>query len=164
MQFSLDLNQSTSASKGIYTNELALSYKKSVKLDNPDFLQINSSLKVSQILRTIWEVDQINIRESFYLLCFSNKLDLLGYYKVAEGGLDQVLVDIRIVFSTALLARSSSIVVAHNHPSGTCEPSSADRTLTRRLAEAGELLAIRLNDHIILTEDNYYSFRDEGYL
>ncbi len=162
MQTTLDFQNRNTRHKGIYANELTLSYKKAIRLEDPGFKQINSSLKVSQILRSIWDEDQLTIRESFYLLCFSTKLDLIGYYKVAEGGLDQVLIDIRIVFSTALLARSSSIVVAHNHPSGTCEPSSADRVLTRRLADAGELLAIQLNDHIILTEDSYYSFRDEG--
>lgn len=164
MQTTLDFQQDNGKLKGIYANELSLSYKKVVRLEDPGFKEINSSLKVSQILRLIWDQDQINIRESFYLLCFSTKLDLIGYYKVAEGGLDQVLVDMRIIFSAALLARSSSIVVAHNHPSGTCSPSSADRTLTKRLADAGELLNIQLNDHIILTEDSYYSFRDEGYL
>jgi DNA repair protein RadC len=73
-------------------------------------------------------------------------------------------VDLRLLFSIALLSRASSIVVAHNHPSGTLKPSEADKILTKRIVQAGELLSLNLNDHIILTKSSYYSFRDEGLL
>lgn len=57
---------------------------------------------------------------------------------------------------------NSRIAVAHNHPSGTLSPSSADRSLTNKIIEAGKVLDIQLLDHIVMTVDNYYSFRDEG--
>ncbi|TDS06797.1 JAB domain-containing protein [Sphingobacterium paludis] len=147
-----------------FANELALTYKKTEILADHQYHCINSSKKVAGLLRNIWDLDDLEIRESFYLLCFSSQLNLLGFQIVAKGGLDAVVVDLRILFSTALLCKSCSIVVAHNHPSGTLKPSGADRELTTKICEAGNLFDIRLNDHIILTADSYFSFRDEGLL
>jgi len=146
----------------VYSNELGLTYKKTIELDNPEFHKLNSSARVAGFLRQIWDNEDLLVRESFYLLCFSSGLDLIGFFKIADGGIDAVNVDRRLIFSAALLCRSVSIVVAHNHPSGTLKPSSADRVLTKLIDDAGEIMGIKLNDHIILTEDNYYSFRDEG--
>ncbi|MFD2965797.1 JAB domain-containing protein [Sphingobacterium bambusae] len=147
-----------------YVNELALTYRKSSVIVDMGCYSINSSAKVAALLRSIWNSDEMEVRESFYLLCFSSRLDLLGFQKVADGGMDAILVDMRLLFSTALLCRSASIVIAHNHPSGTMKPSEADRVLTRQVDAAGKLLNINLNDHIILTAKGYYSFRDEGLL
>jgi DNA repair protein RadC len=63
-----------------------------------------------------------------------------------------------------LQCKSHSIILAHNHPSGTRSPSQADRTVTKKIAEAAKIMDIRLNDHIIFTDDGYFSFRDEGLL
>ena len=72
------------------------------------------------------------------------------------------MVDMRLIMSSALLCNATRIAVAHNHPSGTLRPSTADRTLTNKIIEAGKVLEIQLLDHIILISENYYSFRDEG--
>lgn len=146
----------------VYANELGLTYKRTVELDNPALHKLNSSAKVAEFLRNIWDTEDLLVRESFYLLCFSSGLDLLGFFKVADGGIDAVNVDRRLIFSSALLCRSVSIIVAHNHPSGACYPSAADKAVTKLIDEAGEIMGIKLNDHIILTENGYYSFRDEG--
>ena len=164
MQTFLDFKELLNSNENFIINELSLSYKRSIQLNDPQFQQLNSSKKVSNLLRHIWDTDQLEIRESFYLLCFSTSLDLVGYQKISEGGMDAVLVDLRLLFSIALLSRATSIVVAHNHPSGTLKPSNADKVLTKNIVQAGEFLSIRLNDHIILTNNNYYSFRDEGLL
>lgn len=164
MQTFLDFKELLNSNENFILNELSLSYKRSIQLNDPQFQQLNSSKKVSNLLRHIWETDQLEIRESFYLLCFSTSLDLVGYQKISEGGMDSVLVDLRLLFSIALLSRATSIVVAHNHPSGTLMPSNADKVLTKNIVQAGEFLSIRLNDHIILTNNSYYSFRDGGLL
>src|SRR5690606_14749971 len=164
MQTFLDFKELLNSNEEIVVNELSLSYKRSIQLNDPQYMKLNSSLKVSNLLREIWETDQLDVRESFYLLCFSSGLDLVGYQKISEGGLDTVLVDFRLLFSIALLSRATSIVVAHNHPSGTLKPSEADKVLTNRIVRAGELLSLQLNDHIILSQSGYYSFRDEGLL
>ncbi|MCA5006135.1 JAB domain-containing protein [Sphingobacterium bovistauri] len=164
MQTFLDFKELLNSNEDIIVNELSLSYKRSIQLNDPQYMKLNSSLKVSNLLREIWETDQLDVRESFYFLCFSSGLDLIGYQKISEGGLDTVFVDFRLLFSIALLSRATSIVVAHNHPSGTLKPSEADKVLTKRIVQAGELLSLNLNDHIILTQSSYYSFRDEGLL
>jgi DNA repair protein RadC len=75
------------------------------------------------------------------------------------------VVDIRIIFKRALeVAGTARLVLAHNHPSGNLSPSEADRVLTQRIKDAGKLLDINLLDHVILAENGYYSFADEGIL
>lgn len=142
-------------------NEVILSYKKSPLLQSEDHKSLNTSLKVSEFLRNVWS-EELEIRESFYIACFNSKMDVVCYKKLADGGIASVMVDLRILFTTALLSNATSIVVAHNHPSGSLNPSFADITLTKKILEAGKVLDIVINDHIILTPDSYYSFRDNG--
>ena len=155
-------NSSPSTTLSI-AHELCLSYKKSVVLEASYCKGVNSSLKVSTFLRAVWH-EEILVRESFYILCLNAKCDVIGFRKIADGGIDAVVVDCRIVFSTALLCNATSIILAHNHPSGTLNPSSADRLLTTKIKNGGEILNIKVLDHIILTEDSYYSFADNGEL
>ncbi len=83
---------------------------------------------------------------------------------VSIGTLTQSLVHPREVYADAIADRAAGIVVAHNHPSGTLEPSRADRTVTDRLREVGDLVGIELLDHVILSPEGYFSFSDEGLL
>ncbi|MGJ1204365.1 JAB domain-containing protein [Sphingobacterium lactis] len=89
-------------------------------------------------------------------------MDVIGYRKIADGGLDTVMVDMRLIMSSVLLCNATRIAVAHNHPSGTMRPSASDRSLTNKIIEAGKVLDIQLLDHIVMTTNSYYSFRDEG--
>ncbi|MEC3881993.1 JAB domain-containing protein [Parapedobacter sp. 10938] len=91
-------------------------------------------------------------------------VQLTGFFKIADGVIDAVPVDIRTLFTSALLSGANKIVLAHNHPSGTLRPSPADMNLTNKAVNAGELLDIEILDHIIITENSYYSFKDEGLL
>ena len=80
---------------------------------------------------------------------------------MSVGGLTSAVADIRLLFGTALKILATGIVISHNHPSGNTRPSLQDRNLTKQVKEAGELLDIKLLDHIILTPENqYYSFAD----
>ncbi len=82
---------------------------------------------------------------------------------ISLGTLNANLVHPREVFYPAIKKLSASIIVLHNHPSGEVDPSEADRILTQRLAEAGKLLGIDLQDHIIFDRgEKYYSFKNEG--
>ncbi|MCB9320589.1 MAG: DNA repair protein RadC [Lewinellaceae bacterium] len=80
------------------------------------------------------------------------------------GGLASTVVDVRIVFKKALDHRATSMIVAHNHPSGNLQPSQEDRRITRQLVEAGKVLSIPVRDHLIVTGRGYFSFADEGLL
>jgi len=90
--------------------------------------------------------------------------NVLGYYKVSEGGITGTVVDIRLVFSTVLKSLATGIVLIHNHPSGNIWPSKKDVELTRKIKKAGEILDITVCDHIIVTPERYYSFADNGEL
>lgn len=148
--------------KNFIANELKLSYHRNVKLSIDDFKCINNSRLMDRKFRMIWDLEEFEIRESFYALYFNTKLDVVGYRKIADGGIDSVMVDMRLIMSSALLCNATRIAVAHNHPSGTMMPSSADRSLTNKIIEAGKVLDIQLLDHLVLTFNSYYSFRDEG--
>lgn len=78
--------------------------------------------------------------------------------------MDGTVVDVRLILQTALLAHSSNIIIAHNHPAGGLTPSSLDDAVTKKMKEAAKLMDITLYDHLIVTSDNYYSYADEGRL
>ena len=83
---------------------------------------------------------------------------------MSSGGITGTTVDLRMIFSAALKANATSIMIAHNHPSGNTRPSDADRYMTTKIRQAGELLDIKLMDHLIITSESYYSFIDDGAL
>jgi DNA repair protein RadC len=90
---------------------------------------------------------------------------VLGYSKISSGGISGTLVDPKLIFQTALKANASSIILAHNHPSGNKQPSDADTRITKKCTGAGTLLDITVLDHLIITPDDlYYSYADEGTL
>jgi len=94
----------------------------------------------------------------------NNKNQINGYKEVSTGTLTSSLVSPGEVFLAALRLRAAAIVCVHNHPSGDPMPSLEDQEITRRLKECGEMLAIRVLDHVILGADRYYSFSDKGLL
>ena len=87
----------------------------------------------------------------------------MGIHKISEGGLSGDLIDVRCIFQVALKVNACSVIVAHNHPSGNEAASDQDKTITRKIKEAGLTLDIPLLDHLImLPGDGYMSFADEG--
>ena len=103
-------------------------------------------------------------REHFLLLTLDGASRLIRKRVISIGTLNQSLVHPREVFSEAIADRAAGVIVAHNHPSGQRFPSREDRRVTERLREAGRLLGIELLDHVILTEEGWYSFSEEGEL
>jgi len=102
--------------------------------------------------------------EEFWLLLLNKANELMARERLSTGGMSGTVVDIKMVFKSALDARASGIIAVHNHPSGNLQPSIADQELTRRLRRAGEMLDLPLLDHLIVSERGYYSFADEGAL
>ena len=101
-------------------------------------------------------------REQFVVLYLNMKLHPIGVEIIAIGGSYACNVEIKNVFKGAIVANAVAIAVAHNHPSGVPKPSEGDFTLTRQIAWAGEILGIRLMDHVILGEDVFYSMKKEN--
>ena len=104
--------------------------------------------------------------EEFWVILLNRKNRVIGKECIARGGVSQVLVDMRLLLKPAITRLASSIIICHNHPSGTVSPSAEDRALTRRAASAAELIDVRLLDHVIITPDfeKFYSFADHGEL
>ena len=103
-------------------------------------------------------------RESFFAVLLDTRHRVLGLHVVSTGGLDGAPVHPREVFGPALRDGAAAIVVAHNHPSGDPAPSAADRGVTGRLREVGELVGIELLDHLVVGAEHYFSFAEERVL
>lgn len=136
--------------------------KNGQKYNPEELISINNSDKLAETLRCIFDADSFEWTEEFILLCLNRANKLIGYYKVSRGGQHGTVADPKVIFTTALNCGACGIIVAHNHPSGNPKPSSQDIEITRKLEEAGQLLDIKLIDHLILTPASYYSFTDEG--
>lgn len=102
--------------------------------------------------------------EEFWVLYLSNSNKVLGKQNISKGGITGTVVDSRIVFKNALEQLATSIVLCHNHPSGNINPSDADIRLTKKIKDAGNVMDIKVLDHLIVTEKEYYSFMDKGIL
>lgn len=104
-------------------------------------------------------------REEFWAIYLNNANRVLYSEKIAQGGLSSTTVDIRCIYQIALEKKASAIAVAHNHPSGRLTPSPEDIALTKSIKAAGDILKIKMIDHLIVgvsssTVDNYYSFAE----
>lgn len=99
--------------------------------------------------------------EHFVAISVNNHLDIIGYTDVSIGTIDQTLANPREVFRTAIVQNASGIILAHNHPSGCCDPSPEDLATTKKMVKAGVLLGIPVLDHIVVGErDNACSLRE----
>ena len=120
---------------------------------------IDSSKLAWQVLRR--HLVDLN-HEEFWLLLLSRSCKLIAKELISKGGLSGTIADPKIIFSIALQHQASNIILAHNHPSNNKKPSHEDINLTKRLIQAGNILDINVMDHLIITDDGYYSMRDEG--
>lgn len=102
--------------------------------------------------------------EEFWVLYLNNSNKIIQPVQLSKGGITGTLVDVRLAMKKALELGATSIILAHNHPSGNLQPSEADKQLTKKLKSAGEGLDIKVLDHLIVTEKAYFSFADEGLL
>lgn len=101
-------------------------------------------------------------QEQFIVIVLNGAHEIINIFTATIGLVNRALIHPREVFSDPIERRATAIVLAHNHPSGVLEPSREDITTTSRLAESGEILGIRVVDHIIFTTKSYYSFREHG--
>src|SRR6266478_10058457 len=125
--------------------------------------RIRSSANASAILQEyLADTD----REHFVILMLDQKNQVIGIHTVSIGSLTASVVHPRETFKPAILSNCAALILAHNHPSGNCQPSREDRALTQRLVEAGKLLGIAILDHVIIGDGTsaYFSFADEGLL
>ena len=123
--------------------------------------KINSPEKVAEVAINVLGLHE-QAEESFYIFTLDTKNKINGIFEVSRGSLNSTIVHPREVFKRALLQNASSIMLVHNHPSGDPIPSKEDIDLTNRLIEAGNLLGIKVLDHIVVgDENNYISFKEK---
>ena len=122
---------------------------------------IRGSKEVFQIMLPI--IGELQ-HEEFWVLYLNNSNTVVAKEQSSKGGLTATIVDIRLLFKRALELASVAIIVCHNHPSGKLQPSKADKDLTQKIKNAGVTLDVKILDHLIITEKNYFSFADEGIL
>jgi len=103
-------------------------------------------------------------KEVFVAFYLDNQSKIISREIVSIGILNALLIHPREVFKTAIIRNAASVIVAHNHPSGNTLPSDEDIKVTKKLQEAGDILGIKLLDHLIVSKERYYSFNDEGEL
>lgn len=115
------------------------------------------------VFRALWRND-FHLKESFMALHLNVAKRILGYYIQGVGQDNACTVDIKEVVRLALLTGASSVIVAHNHPSGNTKPSQSDIVLTKNIKKALDYMNIPFNDHLILTKDGYTSMITEGYI
>ncbi len=140
--------------------EIQITYKNKIRLS--ERARITCSEDAYKILKDNWNQDTLELREEFKILLLNRANKVLGIVNISTGGISGTIADPKLIFSAALKANSCSILLAHNHPSGNLKPSEADISLTNKLKNGGNLLEIAVLDHLIITEDGYYSFADQG--
>lgn len=128
--------------------------------------KVSNPRDLYNLFRSVWNMDTIALREEFKVMFLNHGLKVLGLMTASIGGITSTVLDVRLLFATALKARATKIALAHNHPSGTLVPSMQDKLLTRKIKDACALFDIVVMDHIILSgdSDGYYSMSEEGEL
>jgi len=136
--------------------ELGRRRKESVAPGKP---RITNSIDVVEMIKQ----DLLDLNhEEFWIVILNRANYVLRKNKISSGGISGTVADPKLIFKSALDYRGSSIILVHNHPSGNLQPSQADITLTKTLKEAGKFLEIPVLDHIIVSDNSYFSFADEG--
>ncbi len=125
-------------------------------------IKIKNSIDSYELLLSCWNLHTIELQEEFKVLLLNRNNQVLGIYPLSKGGVSGTIVDAKLVFSVALKCNASSIILAHNHPSGNLKPSEMDRQLTAKLKKAGKYLDLNVLDHIVISKGEYYSFADES--
>jgi len=120
---------------------------------------INSSKSVFNIMQPL--IADLP-HEEFWVVFLNNSNKIIDKQQMSKGGITGTVVDTRMIFKKAVEISSVGLILCHNHPSGKALPSMADKNLTKKLQSAGEILDIKVLDHLIITQNNYFSFADDN--
>lgn len=141
--------------------EVTLTYKTNVKPSERS--KISNSKDAYELLITrFYPKDTIEHKEIVKTILLNKAHKVLGVINVSEGGIDSSIIDCRLVLQAAILANATSLILTHNHPSGNVNPSECDNRMTLELKKACDFMKISLLDHIIVTNESFFSYADEG--
>ena len=141
-------------------SEIKVTYHPAI-FNNPCII---SSIDAYAILKDFFPDESIALQERFVVMYLNRLNRVLGIYPISTGGITGTIADTRLILSVGLKTAATTIMLAHNHPSGSLTPSLVDINLTKKVKEAAKLMEMRVMDHIILSpiDGEYYSFADEG--
>lgn len=150
-------------SKAFEKSPMLAEIKVSYKSKMTEVIKIISSKDAFNVLFKLFDMNIIDLKEEFFLLLLNRANTVLGWFKLSSGGTTGTVVDVKIIFTLALKANASSVILCHNHPSRNLKPSESDISLTNKVKNAGKLLDISILDHLIIASDGtYFTFADEG--
>jgi DNA repair protein RadC len=149
--------------KDMQAAEVRLTYKSRIPASQR--IQVKTSIDAFMVLWEHWDKDTIEHHEVFKAILLNQKNMVLGIAEISSGGIASTTTDPRIIFQYALKSHATGIILSHNHPSSNPVPSESDVTFTKNLIKAGEIMNIKVLDHLIICGDgSYYSLGDEGRL
>ncbi len=122
-------------------------------------IRISGSQEVYQLFQPL--IADLS-HEEFWVLFMNRSNRVIDNIRISQGGISGTVIDVRLILKNALERLSSSLILCHNHPSGNLKPSDADIKITRKISEASRSMDIQLLDHIIIADNSYFSFSDEG--
>ena len=125
---------------------------------------IVSHKQAHEMILSVWDKELINIHEELMAFYFTRANRLIGYRLISSGSSHKCLIDLKFLVSLALHTMASHVIIAHNHPSGEVQPSMQDKEVTARVKQALALIDVKLIDHLIISENDCYSFGVEGEL
>jgi DNA repair protein RadC len=146
--------------KNYQVAEIQLSYKSNVKASQRP--KISNSKDAYEVFLSSWDYSKIEFVEQFKVMLTNRANKVLEIFELSSGGVSGTVADPKLIFAAAIKANACGILLAHNHPSGSTQPSQSDIALTKKIKEGGKLLDVQLLDHIIVTAESHYSFADEG--
>ncbi len=142
--------------------EVELIYRSKVKAsDRPKITRSNDAY---ELFMKYWDENKLEFVEQFKVMLLNKANRVLGICELSTGGISGTVADPKLIFMAALKSNASFIVIAHNHPSGNLKPSRQDEELTGKIKEGGKFLDLPLLDHLIITDEGFFSFADEGLL
>lgn len=144
----------------LMVSEIELSYKPKIKPS--DRLKIVNQDDAYRLFINTWDTAKIELVEQFKVMLLNHAGRVLGICTLSSGGITSTVVDPRQIFSVALKANATQIILAHNHPSGNLKASNQDYEVSRKLKAAGQLLDIRVSDHLIVSVEGFHSLASEG--
>jgi len=138
--------------------EIQLKYKASIFSK----AKVSTSQEANTIIKNFYNADTIEYIETVYALYLNRANNTIGWQMISTGGMSAAIIDLKVLFASALTCGASGIILSHNHPSGRIEPSNEDISITEKISKVGKLMDIKLLDHLIVTSDSYYSLADNG--
>ena len=124
-------------------------------------VRLDSAMSIYELMKPMM---QDLSEEEAWLLMMNQNFKLIKEIRLSHGGITETAVDVRLIVKNALLCNATVVALCHNNPSNNPHPSGDDDNITRRIAEACKIMRLHFLDHLIITDDNYYSYREEGRL